>query len=81
MRVIMTEDTSPTGQVKAEITFKEEATGEIQYAHISGAAPEDNISLALPVTSMDLPIGTYQLDRGDERTALYHLRRAASLWV
>ena len=59
----MTEDTSPTGQVKAEITFKEKATGEIRYAHISGAAPEDNISLALPMTSMDLPIGTYQLDR------------------
>ncbi|MCP4453397.1 MAG: hypothetical protein GY809_18210, partial [Planctomycetes bacterium] len=67
LRVVMTEDTSPTGEVKAQLTFKEDATGEIQYAHIRGAAPEDNISLALPMTSMSLPIGTYRLDRGGFR--------------
>ncbi len=64
LRVIMTEDTSPTGQVEAQLTFKEKATGDIQYAHIRGAALEDHISLSLPLTSMRLPIGAYQLDRG-----------------
>jgi hypothetical protein len=62
LRVIMTEDTSPTGQVEALLTLKEKATGKIQYARIGG---EDNISLALPQTSMALPIGTYRLDRGE----------------
>jgi len=64
LRVVMTEDTSPTGQVKAQLTFKEEAHGKIQHALIRGATLEDNISLALPEASMALPIGTYRLDRG-----------------
>ncbi len=64
LRVILAEDTSPTGQVEALLTFKEKATGEIQHARISGAKREDNISLALPQTTMALPIVAYRLDRG-----------------
>ena len=65
LRVVLAEDPSPTGQVKAVLALSDNATGKFRYARITGETSEDNISLALPMTSMALPIGRYRLDRGN----------------
>ncbi len=67
LRVVLTEDTSPTGRIQAVLALGDNATGKFSYARITGATPEDNISLALPMTSMALPVGTYRLDGGGIR--------------
>ena len=67
LRVIMSEDTSPTGQVQAALQLKDNASGKIRYARVTGESPDDNISLALPTSSMTLPVGRYRLDRGGLR--------------
>jgi hypothetical protein len=61
LRVALTEDTSRTGRIKAQLTLTDDATGEFSYARITGARPQDNISLLLPKTSMTLPVGDYRL--------------------
>lgn len=64
LRVVLTEDRSPTGRVKAQLTLNGSATGEIRYAYVSGESEDDNINLRLPMTSMALPQGNYRLDHG-----------------